>query len=233
MFHKWWNVFVSSAVSNTGACMSVSIMARNCTVPLITTSSKAPDVFTGRTMRDTYSIKIDTVNWQMLTKEGTWRTYLVADDPPTHLVILLTTSGIVEPLTTTLKDWSSPTHSVWGGDLLPHRGTSIIGVSHVEVSYTSPAICSTTGVVIRELQRRYYWLTEQTLCSSFDLVPRCPLMFLRGTDLPAISLQDSVWVCEGKGGGGCLGNAGWARTAKLATAMQTKYTKAPIVLGRF
>ena len=87
-------------------------------------------------MCHTNSINIESVD--AIMREGIWRAYLVANDPPTHLVILLTTSGIAEPLTATSVG-PSTTYPVWGGDLLPYRGTLLRGVRHVEVGYTSPA----------------------------------------------------------------------------------------------
>ena len=63
----------------------------------------------------------------------------LTDDRPTHLVILLTTSGVSEPLTG-ISCQPSPTHS---GDLLPHRGALLGGVRNVEVGYTSPARSTT------------------------------------------------------------------------------------------
>ena len=74
-----------------------------------------------------------------IAKEGLWGTNLVADDPPTHLAILHTTSSIGDSFTATSGDGSSPTHPEWGGVLPPHRGTLLGGVRHVEVGYTSPA----------------------------------------------------------------------------------------------
>ena len=57
---------------------------------------------------------------------GVWKSNLVANNPATHLVILLATSGVIEPLTAT-SGGSSPTHPVWGGVLPPHRGTLLRG----------------------------------------------------------------------------------------------------------
>ena len=88
-------------------------------------------------MCHTDSLNIESVECKTSTIEGSWSSQLVANDPPTHLVILLTTSGVSEPLTASTSR-SSPTHPVWGGDLLPHRGTLLGGVRHVEVGYTSP-----------------------------------------------------------------------------------------------
>ena len=103
-------------------------------------------------MCNTYSIEIVSVNCSWTLKR-IWCAELVADDPPTHLIILFTTSSVVEPLTATRSSRSSPTHPVWGGDLFPRRGTLLGRVGHIEVGYTFPTSCSTTEVV---LQERYY-----------------------------------------------------------------------------
>ena len=89
-------------------------------------------------MCHTDSLNIESVECKTSTIEGSWSSQLVTNDPPTHLVILHTTSGIVEPLTAT-SGRPSPTRPVWGGVLPPHRGTLLEGVRHVEVGYTSPA----------------------------------------------------------------------------------------------
>ena len=84
-------------------------------------------------MCDANSFNIMLVDSPCITTEGIWVSYLVANDPPAHLVILLTTSGVVDPLTVTTVG-ASPTHPVWGVVLPPHRGTLLGGVRHVEVS---------------------------------------------------------------------------------------------------
>ena len=89
-------------------------------------------------MCETNSFKIEIIYRNVRTSKRTWRSYLVADDPPTHLIVLLTTSSVVESLTASTGG-SSPTHPVWSGDLPPHRGTLLSGIRHVEVGYTSPA----------------------------------------------------------------------------------------------
>ena len=137
--------------------------------------------------------------------QGLWLSYLVADDPPTHLVILLTTSGVVDPLTAT-SSGSSPTRPVWGGDLPPHRWTLLRGVGHVEVSYTSPATWPTTKGLVGS-EERYYWLSKQSLCRILDLISCYSSLFLRGAGLAAISLQDLGSVGEGESSVGSLGNS--------------------------
>jgi len=108
---------------------------------------------------DTNAIYVVSVDG-IARKEGLWGSNLVADDPPTHLVILLTTSSVSDPFTAS-SGGPSPTHPEWGGDLLPHRGTLLGGVRHVEIGYSSPAGRSTTGVpswrtCLVGLQEGYY-----------------------------------------------------------------------------
>jgi len=126
--HKWRNTTSTSAPSNTGACW-------NRDSPLfIKTISKCPDMFAGGAMCDTNSINIETVDWPTIARDkGLWISYGVANDPPTHLVILLTTSGVAETLTAT-SGGPSPTHPEWGGVLPPHRGAVLGRVGHVKVS---------------------------------------------------------------------------------------------------
>ena len=57
------------------------------------------------------------------------------------------------------------------------------------------------------LQDGYYCLAKQTMCSISDLIPQYLALFLRGTGLAAISLQDSARVGEGEGGVVSLGNS--------------------------
>ena len=136
--HKWGNSTSTGAPSDTGAyCTKVFID------PFIKATDKAPDVLAGRTIRHTYSVNIVSVNCWPTTTKCIWGAYLVADDPPTHLIILLTASGVSETLTAS-PSRSSPTHSEWGGDLLPHRGTLLWRIRHVEVDYTFPASWPTT-----------------------------------------------------------------------------------------
>ena len=94
------------------------------------TIDKAPDVLVGEATCHTHSIDVGSTNTVRPP-------YLVASDPPTHLVILLTTSAITESLTDRCS--VSPTHSVWGGDLLPHGGTLLGGIGHIEIRHTSPS----------------------------------------------------------------------------------------------
>ena len=54
---------------------------------------------------------IDVVSVDRIAKEGLWGFNPVADDPPTHLVILYTTSAVGDPLTAAGGDGSSPTHA--------------------------------------------------------------------------------------------------------------------------
>ena len=89
-------------------------------------------------MCDTDTINIGIVDRLKRTLEAIWRSNLVASDPPAHLVILFTTSGVGDPITAA-SGRISPTHPVWGGVLPPHRRTLLGGVRHVEVDYTSPA----------------------------------------------------------------------------------------------
>ena len=77
------------------------------------------------------SINIDTVDRLTRIKEGLWRAHLVADDLPTHLVILFTASRISERLTATTSGGFSLTHPLWGGDLPPHRGALLRNVQHM------------------------------------------------------------------------------------------------------
>ena len=51
-------------------------------------------------MCDTNAINIEMVNGQGRTTEQCWGVNLVTNDPPTHLVILLTISGVSDPITT-------------------------------------------------------------------------------------------------------------------------------------
>ena len=194
--HKGGNKVSISATTDAGT------QTYRGTRVLFKTTCKAPDVLAGRTICHAHSIKIATVNWPTRTTKCIWGAYLVANHPPTHLVILLTTSGVSESLTASTGR-SSPTHPVWGGDLLPHRGTLLGGVGHVEVGCTSPASWPTTG----ETQERYYCLNEHTLCSIFDLPPCYLLLLLRGAGLAAISLQHFGRVGEREGGAGYFGNS--------------------------
>ena len=182
------------------------------------TSSKAPDVLAGGTMRQTYPIKIVTVNRPTYTSECIWGAYLVANDPPTHLVILHTTSGVSEPFTAS-PNRSSPTHSKWGGDLLPHRGAKLGGVRHVEVGYTSPARLTTW------LQDGYYCLAKQTTCSISDLIPQYLALFIRGTGLPTTALQDLGRVGEGESGVGSLCNSWLRQDNKVSYSYADKIDK--------
>ena len=120
---------------------------------ILNTSSKGPDVLARRAMCHANSVNIlIIVDWPTRTvKKGLWMSYLVANDPPTHLVVLHTTCGVAEPLTATAGG-SSPTHSVWSGVLPPHRGTLLGGVRHVEVGYMSPANWAITGI---------WWLSQE------------------------------------------------------------------------
>jgi len=109
---------------------------------------------------DTNAIYIVSING-ITRKEGLWGSNLVADDPPTHLVILRTASSISDSLTAARGGGSSPTHPLWAGLLPPHRGTLLGGVRHVEVGYTSPASCPVTDGLAGlagwvALQDRYY-----------------------------------------------------------------------------
>ena len=79
-------------------------------------------------MCHTDAINIVTVNQRTTSSKGISTSYLVANDPPTYLVILHTTSGVSDPITATSKGGPSPTHPEWGSDLPPHRGTLLGGV---------------------------------------------------------------------------------------------------------
>ena len=199
--HKWGNKTCSSASSDTRACFSrISAL-------FIKTTSKGPDVLARRTMRHTDSFNIDTVNWPTRTIiKGIWSSYLVANDPPTHLVILLTTSCVVDPITATTGG-PSPTHPVW-------EKSDMGWVRHVEVGYMSPASCPTTRCLLSWrfrwklfLKERYCRLLEQFSCCIFDLISRYPSLYLRRAGQAAISLQDLGRVGERKGGVGSLGNS--------------------------
>ena len=87
---------------------------------------------------DTNSINIGSVDRMTRTNKSPCLSKLVTNDPPTHLVILFTTSRVSDPLTATSVG-SPPTHPVWRGDLQPHVRTVLGGTRHVEVGYTSPA----------------------------------------------------------------------------------------------
>ena len=106
-------------------------------------------------------------------------------DPPTHLAILLTTSGIVHSLTATSCRLSS-THSVWGSYL---RWTVLRGIQNVKIGYTSPASWSTTGEGLRN-----YWFLEKILYCIVNPVSHSLLICLRAARLAAISLQDLATI---------------------------------------
>ena len=111
-----------------------------------------PDMLAGRA---TCHTNIEAVDCLTRT-EGICGTSLVANDPPTHLVIPFTASRVSESLTAT-NTTPSPTHPVW----------ALLGwVRYVEVSYTSPA-----GPTTRMLNCRISLGTQLKVGSATGLLP--------------------------------------------------------------
>ena len=153
--------------------------------------------------------------------------------PPTHLNL----SCWCWPLTAarTISGGLSPTHSVWGGDLPPHRGTLLGGVRgrlHVSSQKTHYRRSSAGKVLlslgeVSELHCQLY--------SSLSLA--VPQNDRSGCHLFA-RLGQGRW---GRVVLAPWATAGWARTVKLATIMQTRVPTAAgrlqhlvyIIAGRF